>query len=328
MVKVEKIMMVLAVMSVLVLVSLALGCTSATVKQYTMATGGISGTYYPIGIGIATSANDSKNFAITVEDSKASVANCNLLKTHGVDFALIQNDVAYAAQYLGDTPRNVSGTNMTMIKGVACLYPETIQLFTLNDSGIKNVKDLKGKRVIMGDRGSGSWFNALDILKAYGLNESDVINPGAVAVATAADMMKNGQVDAAFWTGGAPTNAITELDVTHDVYLVPISGPERDALIASQPFYARQKLPAGTYTGITWDTETVSIMAMLVVHQNVSEQDVHDLLVDMYDGSHPIYNYTNAVAKKIQKANAMDGMSIPLHPGAKKYFDEQGIKTP
>ncbi|MGA9141552.1 MAG: TAXI family TRAP transporter solute-binding subunit [Methanocella sp.] len=326
MVKVEKIMMGLAVIAVLMLATLVLGCASSTVKQYTMATGGISGTYYPIGIGIATSANDSKNFAITVEDSKASVANCNLLKTHGVDFALIQNDVAYAA-INGQRDFNTSG-NLTMIKGVACLYPETIQLFTLNETGIKSVKDLKGKRVIMGDRGSGSWFNALEILKAYGLNESDVTNPGAVAVAQAADMMKNGQVDAAFWTGGAPTNAITELDVTHDVYLVPIAGPERDALIASSPFYAKQLLPAGTYTGITWDTETVSIMAMLVAHQNVSEQDVHDLLKDMYDGSQPIYNYTNAVAKKIQKANAMDGMSIPLHPGAKKYFDEQGIKTP
>ncbi len=108
----------------------------------------------------------------------------------------------------------------------------------------------------------------------------------------------------------------------------PSAGPERDALIASSPFYAKQTLPANTYKGITWDTETVTIMAMLVAHQDIPEQDVYDLLKAMYDGSHPIYNYTHAVAKKIDKSSAMDGMSIPLHPGAKKYFDEQGIKTP
>ena len=326
MVKHEKILMVLIVISILVLASFALGCTSTTTK-YTMATGGLGGTYYPIGVGISQAANnDSKTFSISVEATEASIANCNLLEKKGVDFALIQNDVAYAAL---NSQRNFTGKPaLTMIKGVACLYPETIQLFTLNESGIKNVTDLKGKRVIMGDKGSGSWFNAVEILKAYGLNESDVTNPGAVAVATACEMMKNGQVDAAFWTGGAPTSAITELDVTHDVYLVPITGTERDALIASSPFYAKQTLAAGTYSGITWPTETVSIMAMLVAHQDVPTQDVYDLLKAMYDGSHPINNYTNAVAKKIVKTNAMNGMSIPLHPGAKKYFDEQGIKTP
>lgn len=308
----------------LVLSSLALGCTQ-TVKQYTMATGGVTGTYYPIGSGIAQIANNaSLGFNMSVESTGASVMNCRLLSNNSVDFGLIQNDVAYAAVN-GQRDFNTSG-NLTMIKGVACLYPETIQIITLNSSGIKSVKDLKGKRVVMGDRGSGSWYDALDILKAYGLNESDV-TPSAVKLAQAAEMMKNGQVDAAFWTGGAPTAAITELATTSDIYIVPISGTERDALMASSPFYAKQTLPSGTYRGLNHDTETVTVMAMLVANKGVSDTDVYNLLKTMYDSSNPISNYPHAVAKKITKANALQGMSIPLHPGAKKYFDEQGMNT-
>ncbi len=144
-----------------------------------MATGGISGTYYPIGSGIAQAANnDSNNLRYIGRATGASVANCNLLKNKGVDFALIQNDVAYAAVN-GQRDFNTSG-KLTMIKGVACLYPETIQLIHAQQHWHQERKDLKGKRVVMGDRGSGSWFNALEILKAYGLNESDVTNPRRV----------------------------------------------------------------------------------------------------------------------------------------------------
>ena len=311
------------VMSILVVAAFALGCTQ-TVKQYTMATGGVSGTYYPIGSGIAQAANNaSTGFNLSVESTGASVVNCRLLSNRSVDFALVQNDVAYAA--VNGTRDFASSGALTSIQGVASLYPETIQLVTLNSTGIKNVSDLKGKNVVMGDRGSGSWFNALEILAAYGLNESDV-NPSAVKLAQAAEMIKNGQIDAYFWTGGAPTAAITELTTSHEIYIVPICGPERDSLMAKSPFYAKQTLPANTYKGQSQDIETVTIMAMLVAHKDVTETEVYNLLKAMYDGSNPISSYPHAVAKKIVKTSGLQGMSITLHPGAKKYFDEQGIK--
>ncbi len=311
------------VLTVLLLSALTLGCTTPT-KQYTIATGGVAGTYYPIGSGIAQSANNaSLGYNMSVEATGASVMNARLLSNKSVDFATIQNDVAYSA-VKGQRDFNTSG-NLTMITGVTCLYPETIQIITLNSTGIRNVSDLKGKRVVMGDRGSGSWFNALEILKAYNLTEEDV-QPSSVKLAQAAEMMKNGQVDAAFWTGGAPTAAITELATGSDIYIVPVSGVERDALMAVSPFYAKQTLPAGTYKSVDHDTETVTVMAMLVAHQDVPEEDVYNLLKAMYDSSNPISNYPHAVAKKITKNSSLQGMSIDLHPGAKKYFDEQGIK--
>ncbi|CAJ38067.1 TAXI family TRAP transporter solute-binding subunit [Methanocella arvoryzae] len=318
----KKIVSVLVVLSVLLLSAVSLGCTTP-VKQYTIATGGVAGTYYPIGSGIAQAANNaSTGYNMAIEATGASVVNCRLLSNQSVDFATIQNDVAYAA-VRGERDFEASGS-LTMIKGVACLYPETIQIITLNSSGIKSVSDLKGKRVVMGDRGSGSWFNALEILNAYNLTENDV-QPSSVKLAQAAEMMKNDQVDAAFWTGGAPTAAISELATTNDIYIVPISGPERDALMAASPFYASQTLPAGTYRSVDHDTETVTIMAMLVAHQDIPEDDVYNLLKAMYDSSNPISSYPHAVAKQITRENALKGMSIELHPGAKKYFDEQNI---
>ena len=159
MVKHDKIIMVLMVMSILVVAAFALGCTQ-TVKQYTMATGGVSGTYYPIGsrhYRTGPANNASTGFNLSVESTGASVVNCRLLSNRSVDFALVQNDVAYAAVN-GTRELRIIRCKLSNIQGVASLYPETIQLITLNNTGIKNVTDLKGKNVVMGDRGSGSWY--------------------------------------------------------------------------------------------------------------------------------------------------------------------------
>jgi TRAP transporter TAXI family solute receptor len=321
-VKHDKKIMVLMVISILILSVFVLGCTQ-TAKQYTMATGGSAGTYYPIGIGIAQAVNnESAGFNLSVETSGASVANCRLVQNNSVDFALVQNDVAYSALN-GVADFSIQG-KLEKISGVACLYPETIQLITLANSGIKNVTDLKGKNVVMGDRGSGSWYNALEILEAYGLNETDV-NPSAVKLSQAAEMMKNGQVDAAFWTGGAPTTAITDLATTHDIYIVPISGEARAILLTMSPFYANQTLLANTYRSVTEPVETVSVMSMIIAYKDLPTDDVYNLLKAMYDGSKPIDQYPHAVAQNITKAKALTGMSIPLHTGAEKYFKEQGL---
>ncbi len=301
-----------------------LGCATPSTKQYTIATGNVAGTYYPIGGGIAQTANNaSLGFNLTVESTGASVINCRLVNNGTSNFAIVQNDVAYSA-IRGEKDFNGSG-NLTGMMGVACLYPETIQVITLKSSGINNVSDLKGKRVVVGDRGSGSEYNALEILAAYGLSKDDIIVNNN-KLSQAADLLSNGQADAAFWTGGAPTSAISELAITHDIVILPIDGAPRDALMAKSPFYAKTTLKNGTYKSLNADVETVSIMAMLVANKDISENDVYGLLKAMYDPNAPLKN-SHAAAANIKKENGLKGMSIPLHPGAKKYFDEQGIKN-
>jgi hypothetical protein len=319
--KINKSIMVLLVVF-LIVVSLSLaGCTTSGTKQYTIATGGTTGTYYPIGEGIAQSVKDKNlGFNITVESTGASVANCKLLANNSVDFALVQNDVAFAAV---NGTRDFSSGSINNIECVACLYPETIQVVTLESTNIKSITDLKGKKVVMGDNGSGSWFNALEILAAYGLAENDV-QPQFVNISQAADMLKSGQVDAVFWTGGAPTAPISQLASTNDIYIVPINGSERTALLKKSPFYSNETLKSGTYNNLNENIETVSVMAMLVASRDVPTDDVYNLLKAIYDPNAPLKNST-AMAGMITKENGLKGMSISLHPGARKYFEEQGI---
>lgn len=312
------------VLLIIAMSMITLGCATPTTKQYTIATGAVSGTYYPIGGGIAqTASNASLGFNLTVESTGASVVNCRLVNNGTSNFAIVQNDVAFSA-INGVKDFNGSG-NLTGIKGMACLYPETIQVIVMKDSGIKSIADLKGKRVVVGDRGSGSEYNALEILAAYGLSKDDIIVNNN-KLSQAADLMSNGQADAAFWTGGAPTSAISELAITHDINILTINGTARDKLMAQSPFYAKTTLKAGTYKNLDVDVDTVSIMAMLVVNKDISDTDVYNLLKAIYDPNAPLRN-SHARAKDITKETALQGMSIPLHPGAKKYFDEQGIKS-
>jgi len=333
------------VMSILIVAALTYGCATVTptaqpgnqtasptaapsggTKQYTIGTGGLGGTYYIIGTGLCYSVNNaSVGVFMTPETSGASVANCQNLQNHSVDYALIQTDVGYSA---ANGIKNFAAQgNLSNIEGVAVLYPETIQIITLANSGIKTVSDLKGKNVVIGDRGSGTWYDALDILAAYGLNESD-IKESSVKLAQAAEMIQNGQVDAAFWTGGAPTAAITQFATTSDIFIVPISGDARDRLMNASSFFKAYTLPGNTYRGVTNATETVTVMSMLVVNKDVPTDDVYNLCKAMYEGKVPITSISHPLAKNITKTTALDGMTVPLHPGAKKYFDEQGIKAP
>ncbi len=328
-------MKVILVISILLASAWSFGCTSPAgtditnasastgpVRQYTMATGGMSGTYYPVGGGIANTVNNaSLGFQVTPESTQASVANCRFVQSRKDDFGIVQNDVAWAA-YNGQQDFTSEG-NLTNIEGVASLYPETIQCYALASSGIKTIKDLKGKRVVVGDKGSGSEFNALQILAAYGLTKDDVVEDYS-KISGAADLIKNGQADAAFFTGGAPTAGISDLAYSNPIVIVPIDGAERDALMNMSPFYARDTVKAGAYTGVDRDVETVSVMAMIIVNKDVPEDDVYNLLKAMYDPNSLMRN-SHARVANITAADGLKGMSIPLHPGAQKYFDELGI---
>lgn len=319
--EINKSIMALLVVSVIIISLSLAGCTAPGIKQYSIATGGTTGTYYPVGGAIAQSAQDQNlDFNITVLSTGASVANCKLLGNRSVDFALVQNDVAYAAV---NGERDFSSGAISNIEGVACLYPETIQVVTLKNSSIENISDLRGKKVVMGDNGSGSWFNALEILSAYNLTENDV-QPQFVDISEAADLLKNGQIDVVFWTGGVPTEPISQLATTDDIYIVPINGEARNKLLENSSFYSNETLKSGTYNNLNTDIETVSVMAMLVADRDVPTEDVYNLLKSMYDPSSPLKNST-AMAEMITKENGLKSMSIPLHPGARKYFEEQGI---
>lgn len=287
----------------------------------TIATGGTAGTYFPLGGALADIWN--KNIAkmnATAQSTGASIANINLLKGGNVDVVFIQNDVA---SYSFNGTELLKDQAYKDLRGLACLYNETIQLVALESSGIKTITDLKGKRVSVGAAGSGTEANARQILEAAGLTYSD-IRVQYLSFGESASNMKDGNIDAAFNTAGIPTAAVQDLSVSRKMILVPIDGQIAAKLMAKYPFYALQIVPAGTYQGQTKDVTTVAVKSMLAVSSKLPADLVYQMLTTMYNNTDRLIA-AHAQGKNIKVETALEGMSIPLHAGAEKFFKEKGV---
>ena len=210
-------------------------------KNLTFGTGGESGTYYAFGGVLSTFVSGIRDFTVTAVVSNGSKSNIEDLVAGDIQLGFAQSDVlsyAYSGERLFDAP-------IKDFSIVASLYMEQVQIVTTN-SKIASVADLKGKTVSIGAVGSGVYFNAIDVLNAYGLSEND-IKPVYQSFGDSADSLKDGKIDAAFIVAGAPTNAITDLGTAGNVYLVSIDKEHSDKLLSGSPFYSTYTIPAGTY---------------------------------------------------------------------------------
>ena len=285
-------------------------------------TGGESGTYYAFGSVIAQHATNNAGVDVVGLVGNGSQSNVFELDDGNAELAFCQSDVmAYA----------YDGTNIFADTGavkcfstVAALYTEQVQIVTTNPE-IKTVEDLKGKNVSIGAAGSGVYFNAMDILGAYGLSESD-INPTYQSFGDSADALKNGQIDAAFIVAGAPTTAVTDLATTKDVYLVSLDDAHVEQLLASSPYYTEVTIPADVY-GLDADTVTVAVGAVILARDDVSEDAIYKLVADIFDNAASLTD-THAKYAEVDLEYGASITSVPYHPGAAKYFAEKGIEVP
>ena len=283
-----------------------------------IATGGTAGTYYPLGGAMAEVLNKNvANVNATAESTGASVANINLLKEGNVQLAFIQNDITFYADKGEEmfTDQKVAG-----LKALATIYPETCQLITLKKNNINSVADLKGKKVDVGAAGSGVEANARQIMAAEGITYDDT-NEQYLSFAEAANGLKDGNIDAGFITAGFPTAAIQDLSAQHDVVLIPVGDDIADKLIADYPFYTKIVIPAGTYSKQAEDIQTLAVKAMLVVTDEMDEQLAYDITKAIYTNLDAL-KAAHSVGNLIVPETAQDGLSVPLHPGAEKYFNE------
>ena len=308
-------------MAVVALAALFAGCggdNAAEKKFLNIGTGGTAGTYYPIGGAMAEILNkDIPGMNASAQSTGASVANINMLKDGSVDLAIVQNDITYYA---------VNGTEMFKdkkvegLKGIATLYPETCQAVTLDNSGIKSIADLKGKKVAVGAMGSGVEANARQIMEAYGITYND-IQVQYLSFAEAASALKDGNIDVAFLTAGYPTSAVQDIASQHKVRLLPVDEDKADALIAKYPFYTKTKIPAGTYAGFDEEVPAVSVMAMLVANDKVDDKLGYEITKALFNNLDRLHA-AHAAAKAILKEKALEGMSLPINAGAEKFFKE------
>jgi TRAP transporter TAXI family solute receptor len=305
--------------------SMAMGVSTAALAadNLVLGTGGTTGTYYAVGGVMATVLNPvMKESSLTVTSTGASKANIQLVDVGEADLAIVQNDVMYYA-YTGTDLFEDEGAYETF-STVAGLYDETVQIITCN-SDIKSVEDLKGKTVSVGDAGSGVEFNAKQILGAYDMSFDD-INVVNASFGDSADSLKDGKIDAAFIVAGAPTTAVVDLATTKDVSLVQLDEEHIKKLQENYDFYTETVIPADTYKGVSEDATTVSVRATLIASNDVSEDAVYELLKAMFDNQKDLIA-GHAKFEFLNLEDAVKGISVPFHPGAKKYFEEQGIEV-
>ncbi len=286
-------------------------------KLMSMLTGGTSGTYYPLGGAMAKVITDETGIQTDAVSSNASADNVVALAEGEAEIAFVQTDVMANA---------VEGTNAFEGKAVdnvlalGSLYPETVQIVTLADSGISSVEDLKGKKVSVGAPGSGTYINAEQILEIHGMTMDD-IDAQNLDFGESTGGIQDGNIDAAFITSGTPTGAVDGLSATNPVSIVPISQEKVDELVEKHPYYAADTIPAGTY-GMENEVNTVAVLAMLAVSKDLSEDLVYDITKAIYENTDAI---SHAKGEFITLDTATDGIGIDFHPGAEKYFKEEGL---
>lgn len=283
-------------------------------KFLSLLTGGTQGTYYPLGGSFAEFIGEETGIKTTAEVSQASAANMTALKDGDAQIAFVQTDIAY---YASKGEMMFDGEVIDEVSAVGNLYPETVQLVTLKKNNIKTFEDLKGKSVSVGAPGSGTYANAEQLLEIHGLTMDD-IKPQNLDFGESQESLQAGQIDAAFITAGTPTGAVEGLNAVAEVFIVPVEDAKADELIEKYPYYAKEVIPAGTY-GSEEDTPAVSVGAMLVMQNDISEELGYQITKAIYENASKIQHAKGAL---IKAENGLDGIGIPVHPGAQKYFDE------
>ena len=288
-------------------------------EKLTFTTGGETGTYYGFGTVLAGQISDKTDTTVTAIVGPGSKGNIEAMDIGDAQMGLVQSDVmAYA--YEGTSL--FEGTKIDSFSTVAALYMEQVQIVTLNPD-IKTVADLKGKSVSVGQSGSGVYFNAIDVLAAYDLTLDD-IKPTYQSFGDSTEALQDGKIDAAFIVSGAPTNAVSSLAATRDVYLVELDDAHIAKLIDASPYYSKNVIPADAY-GLDADATTVAVGAVIIARDDVSEDAVYDVVSAIYES---IDTLAHDKKDELSLEFASSVTAVPYHKGAAKYFAEKNITVP
>jgi hypothetical protein len=319
-------------LAVLVGIVLLMGSTSTPVQAkttfVTIGTGGITGVYYPTGGAIAKIVNQKrKEYGIrcTVESTGGSVFNVNAIMAGDLEFGVVQSDRQYQA-INGLAEWKDKGAQKDL-RAVFTIHPESITLVAAVDAEVDTIQDLKGKRVNIGNPGSGQRQNSIDALTAAGLDWKEGIEAESVVADEAPGLLQDGRIDAYFYTVGHPSGNIKEATAgRRKVRICNVAGPGIDKLLSEKPYYAKAVVPAKFYPGAVNknDAETFGVKATFVTSAKVPDEVVYAITKEVFDNFeafkklHPAYEV-------LTKKNMLDGMSAPIHPGAMKYYKEAGL---
>ncbi len=285
-----------------------------------LATGGTAGTYYPFGGAMAKIWNSKvKDMNVTAQTSGASGENVRLINKKEVELALVQSDTL-------DFAFNAKEAFKEPLKGmsvIATLYPEIVQVVVAAGSPIKTFADLKGKKVGVGAPGSGTEANFRQLLDAYGMKKEDV-NAQFLSFSESAEAFKDKHIDAFIVTAGIPNAGIMDVSTQNEIRILDVPADVASQLTQKYPFLAAVKVPANTYKGQTADVSTVAVNAVLIAGNQLKDDMVYNLTKALFENQAELAA-AHAKGKEVNAQYAVQGVSIPFHPGAVKYFKEKGL---
>jgi TRAP transporter TAXI family solute receptor len=299
---------------------------NAAKANFLFATGGVSGTFYPLGGAIAQVWNKKiPDLNVTVQATGGSVENIRLLGNKGAEVAITMNDIAFYGSR-GEEVFKAKNEKYVNFSAIGNVYPDVIQIFSRKGGPLKQIADLKGKKVSVGPPGSGTEISARQIL---GLNGMDYktrkdINPMYLSYSEAADQFKDNLVDACYFVVSVPNGALQDINVMNPVQFIEIDDAMFAKIVKAYPLYARFEIPANAYAGLTKPAKTIGIFSSIMVQNDLPADLVYQMTKVMYEENAAIAQ-ANSAGKYLKLENAIGGVAVPFHPGAIKYFKEKGI---
>ena len=299
-------------------------------------TGGTVGTYFPIGGLIANAISNPPGsrpcsdggscgvpgLVATSVASNGSVANVAAIAAGSAQSGFVQSDIAYWA-YTGTGIYN-GRPKVDVLRAIANLYPESVQLVVRKGSGIKSVPDLRGRKISLDEPGSGTLVDARLILAAYGLSEKDLL-PQYFPAQRVADSLRDGTIDGFFSVSGWPQSSVADLAATVGIELVPIAGPEIDKLIGQFTFFSAEDIPDNAYKGVA-GVKTVGVHALWTTSSKQNDELIYKIAVALWNpATRKLLDSGHAKGREIKLDSATQGLGIPLHAGAEKFYKEQGL---
>lgn len=288
--------------------------------QLSIATGGTGGVYYPYGGGLAELINNHiEGRSAVAEVTGASVENMGLIHRGDSDLAIALADTVYQG-YTGTGA--FEGRQVAGARALASIYPNAVQIVTLADSGISSLSDLRGKRVSVGAPGSGTEINANTLLETNGITYDD-ITVQRLNFNETADALRDGDIDAGFWSVGPPTSSILNLAATRDIRLIGLTDEEIANAREAEPVFARYTLRAGIYDGVEEPVPTISIPNVLVVNADLDEELAYEITKVLFEFTDELIAI-HLAANDTTVEFSIESTPVPFHPGAIRYYEEVG----
>ncbi|MEM6430096.1 MAG: TAXI family TRAP transporter solute-binding subunit [Deinococcota bacterium] len=305
------------------LASLLVGASSAFAQDFlTIGTGGVTGVYYPVGGATAKIVNDADvGLRLTVESTGGSVFNIKAMQAGQLDLALAQSDVVYQAF---NSQEAFDGDGVDQLRTVMGLHPEPLHLVCDASAGVSTFSDIAGKRVNIGNPGSGIRNTVLAVMDKFGFDPDSDIVAESVRAAEAPDLLRDGRIDCFFYTVGIGGAAIQDISTTNDIVLVPLEGAEFEALVDEFPYYAFATVPGGTYNGVDEDVTIFGVKALFTTTTDLDEETVYTIVSSVLANLED-FQATHPALRNLTPESFIQGLGAPLHPGAERAYAEAGM---